>query len=72
MIRIMLVLAMLAATAGAVVAYGDPDPTARASHSGMKMLRQRSLEPAPAVEIARGKAGEFALHARINGVNAPM
>jgi len=72
MIRIMLVLAMLAATAGAVVAYGDPDQIARASNSVTKMLRQRSLEPAPAVQIARGKAGEFALHAKINGVKAPM
>ena len=32
---------------------------------------QRS-EPAPAVQIARGQAGEFALHAKINGVKAPM
>ena len=72
MIRIMLVLAMLAATAGAVVAYGDPDQIARASNSVTKMLRQRSLEPAPAVQIARGKAGEFALHAKINGIKAPM
>jgi clan AA aspartic protease (TIGR02281 family) len=71
-IRIMLVLAMLAATAGAVVAYGDPDQIVRASNSVTKMLRQRSLEPAPAVQIARGKAGEFALHAKINGVKAPM
>ena len=36
------------------------------------MLRHRGLEPAPAVQIARGQAGEFALHARINGVKAPM
>lgn len=72
MIRIMLVVAMLAATAGAVVAYGDPERIASASDSVSKMLRQRSLQPAPAVQIARGQAGEFALHARINGVKAPM
>ena len=72
MIRVMLVLAMLAATAGAVVAYGDPDQITRVSNSVTKMLRHRSLEPAPAVQIARGKAGEFALHAKINGVKAPM
>src|ERR671922_793267 len=36
------------------------------------MLCKRSREPPPAVEIARGKAGEFALHAKINGVSAPM
>jgi clan AA aspartic protease (TIGR02281 family) len=71
-IRVALVLAMLAATAGAVVAYGDPDQIARASSSVTKMLRHRTLEPAPAVQIARGKAGEFALHAKINGVKAPM
>lgn len=72
MIRVMLVLLTLAATAGAVVAYGDPKQIARAGDQVSKMLRQRSLEPAPAVHIARGKAGEFALHARINGVRAPM
>jgi aspartyl protease family protein len=72
MIRVMLVIAMLAGTAGAVVAYGDPRQIARASDSVAKMLRQRSLEPPPPVQIARGRAGEFALHARINGVKAPM
>ena len=36
------------------------------------MLRNASLSPAPAVQIARGQGGEFALHAKINGVNAPM
>jgi clan AA aspartic protease (TIGR02281 family) len=72
MIRFLLVIAMLAGTAGAVVAYGDPHQTARAGDSVAKMLRQRSLEPPPAVHISRGKAGEFATHARINGVKAPM
>ena len=42
-IRFLLILAMLAATAGAVVAYGDPDQIARASERVAKMLRQRSL-----------------------------
>src|SRR6478672_863608 len=63
---------MLAATAGAVVAYGDPDQIARASDSVSQMLRRRSLSPAPAVQIPRGQGGEFALHAKINGVTAPM
>jgi len=71
-IRIMLVCLMLAATAGAVVAYGDPGRIARARDQVAKMLQHHSLEPAPAVQIARGQAGEFALHARINGVKAPM
>ena len=35
-IRVLLVLAMLAATAGAVVAYGDPEQIARASDSGFE------------------------------------
>ena len=72
MIRVLLVVVMLAATAGAVVAYGDPAQIARATDSVSKMLRYRGLEPAPAVQIARGQAGEFALHAKINGVKAPM
>lgn len=72
MSRLLLVLLTLAATFGAVVAYGDPEQIARASDSVSKMLRQRSAEPAPAVHIPRGKAGEFALHAKINGVKAPM
>ena len=72
MSRILLVLLMLAATAGAVVAYGDPERIARASDQVSQMLRRRALEPAPAVQIPRGQAGEFALHAKINGVKAPM
>ena len=72
MSRILLVLLMLAATAGAVVAYGDPDQIARASDSVAQMLRRRIVQPAPAVQIARGQAGEFALSAKINGVKAPM
>ena len=72
MSRILLVLLMLAATAGAVVAYGDPEQIARAGDQISQMLRRRSLASAPAVQIARGKAGEFALHAKVNGVSAPM
>jgi clan AA aspartic protease (TIGR02281 family) len=70
--RILLVLITLAATAGAVVAYGDPEQIARASDQVSQMLRRRSLQPEPAVRITRGQAGEFALHAKINGVKAPM
>ncbi|MGB8399557.1 TIGR02281 family clan AA aspartic protease [Bradyrhizobium sp.] len=70
MSRILLVVIMLAA--GAVVAYGDPEQIARASDSVSQMLRRRSQSPAPAVQIARGQAGEFALRARINGVSTPM
>ena len=72
MSRILLVILVLAATAGAVVAYGDPDQIARAGHTVSKMLRSRTAAPVRAVQIARGQGGEFALQARINGVNAPM
>ena len=72
MSRVLLVLIMLSATAGAVVAYGDPEQFARASDHVSQMLRKRSLQPEPAVQIARSQAGEFALHAKINGVKAPM
>jgi aspartyl protease family protein len=70
--RILLVLLMLAVTAGAVVAYKDPEQVARASDTVSDMLRGRVKSQARAVQIARGQAGEFALQARINGVNAPM
>jgi aspartyl protease family protein len=70
MSRFLLVLLMLAVTAGAVVAYGDPEKIARASDTVSELLRKR--EPTRAVEIARGQSGEFALQAKINGVKAPM
>ncbi|HKU09116.1 MAG TPA: TIGR02281 family clan AA aspartic protease [Bradyrhizobium sp.] len=72
MIRILLILVILAATAGAVVAYGDPDQLSRAGNSISHMLRQKSLSAPPPVQIARGQGGEFALKAKINGVTAPM
>jgi aspartyl protease family protein len=70
--RFLLVLFVLAATVGAVVAYNDPEQVARASDSVSEMLRRRAASSAHSVQISRGQAGEFALHARINGVNAPM
>jgi aspartyl protease family protein len=70
--RILLVLLVLAATAGAVVAYGDPDQIARASDTVSQMLHRRAASPVRAVQVSRGQAGEFALQAKINGVNAPM
>ncbi|MCA6108269.1 TIGR02281 family clan AA aspartic protease [Bradyrhizobium cenepequi] len=72
MSRILLVLLMLVATAGAVVAYGDPEQIVRASHQVSHMLRGNFVAPAPAVQIPRGQGGEFALRAKINGVSAPM
>jgi aspartyl protease family protein len=70
--RILLVLLVLAATVGAVVAYGDPERIARASDSISEMLRKRAEAPVRAVQVARGQGGEFALQAKINGVKAPM
>ena len=72
MIRILLVLIMLAATAGAVVAYGDPERIAHASNTVSELLRKRASQQTRAVQIARAQGGEFALQARINGVSAPM
>ena len=72
MSRILLVFLVLAATAGAVVAYGDPDQIARASDTVSQMLHRRAASPVRAVQVSRGQAGEFALQAKINGVSAPM
>jgi aspartyl protease family protein len=70
--RVVLVILMLAATAGAVVAYGDAKQIARASDTVSELLRRRAVSPARAVQVPRGQTGEFALKAKINGVNAPM
>ena len=56
--RILLVLIMLAATAGAVVAYGDPERIARAGDTVSDLLKTRAKPPVRAVQIARGQAGE--------------
>jgi clan AA aspartic protease (TIGR02281 family) len=70
--RFILVLIMLAVTATGVIAYRDPEQLARASDSVSDMLRGRTASPANAVQIPRRQGGEFALHAKINGVTAPM
>jgi aspartyl protease family protein len=67
--RFLLVLFILATTAGAVVAYKDPEQVARATDTVSELLRKRTPRT---VQIARGQTGEFALEARINGVNAAM
>ncbi len=72
MSRILLVVLVLMATAGAVVAYGDPDQLARASNTVSQLLHNQLRRPERAVQIPRGQSGEFALQARINGVTAPM
>jgi aspartyl protease family protein len=74
MSRLLLMFAVLIATAGAVVAYGDPNQIARAkstvSNTVSDLLRPRAATRA--VQISRGQGGEFALQAKINGVAAPM
>ena len=74
MSRILLVMLVLLATVGAVVAYGDPDQIAHASNTVSGLLRKHAaaVAPARAVQVSRGQGGEFALQAKINGVNAPM
>jgi aspartyl protease family protein len=72
MSRLLLVFVLLAATAGAVVAYRDPERMARASDTVSDLLRQRAKAPGRTVRVARGQGGEFALQAKINGVAAAM
>ena len=72
MSRILLVVLVLIATAGAVVAYGDPDQIALASDTVSQLQHRQAAKPARAVQIPRGQSGEFALQAKINGVNAAM
>jgi len=72
MSRRLFVLFLMAAAAGVVIAYKDPERIARASDTVSDMLRRRAAPPVRAVQISRGQGGEFTLRARINGVNAPM
>ena len=70
--RILLVIAVLVATAGAVVAYGDPTRIARAKSTVSGLLHNRTPSAARTVQISRGQAGEFALQVKINGVTTAM
>jgi aspartyl protease family protein len=71
-IRILLVIGMLAATAGAVVAYGDPARISAAGELVSSMLSKAGAGPARSVQIPRSQNGDFTLHARINGVRTSM
>src|SRR6202051_964796 len=68
--RLIVVLLVLAFTAGAVVAYKDQEKGVRASDIVADPVRDRGS--AHAVQISRSQGGEFALRAKINGVPAPM
>ncbi|MCG6203069.1 TIGR02281 family clan AA aspartic protease [Rhodopseudomonas sp. HC1] len=78
MSRILLVLIVLIGTAGAVVAYGDPKRISDAGDAVSTMLRKRVAAASAnhahgrVVAIPRGTGGEFAVRAKVNGVNAPM
>ncbi|MDB5618265.1 TIGR02281 family clan AA aspartic protease [Tardiphaga sp.] len=72
MSRVLLLVVLVAATAGAAWAYGDPVQISKASALVSDMLRKQMPPPARAVEVPRGTTGEFGLQAKINGVNAPM
>ena len=74
MSRLLLVLAVLIATAGAVVAYGDPHQIARAKNTVSSTVSDllRPYTAVRSVQISRSQGGEFALQAKINGVTAPM
>ena len=72
MSRLLLVLFLMAVTASAVVAYRDPEQMARASDTISSLLRHRATSSGSAVHVPRGQGGEFAVHARINGVATPM
>ena len=72
MSRVLLLAVLVAATAGAAWAYGDPAQISKASALVSDMLRKQVPPPARAVEVPRGDTGEFGLQATINGVNAPM
>jgi aspartyl protease family protein len=71
-IRGLLVAVLLLATAGAVVAYGDPEQFASAGHAVTNMLHRKATPHPRVVQIERGPSGEFALRAKVNGVSAPM
>jgi aspartyl protease family protein len=71
MIRFVLVLLVMAFTAGVVVAYKDPEQAARAS-DGVSALLRKHMGSARAVQIPRAQSGEFTLQAKINGVATPM
>ena len=72
MSRVMLLIVLVAATAGAAWAYGDPVQISKASALVSDLLRKQMPPPPRAVEVPRGNTGEFGLQATINGVTAPM
>jgi len=70
--RVLLLIVLVAATAGAAWAYGDPVQISKAGALVSDLIRKQMPPPARAVEVPRGNTGEFGLQATINGVTAPM
>lgn len=70
--RLLLMLFLLAIGASVIVACRDPEELARASDTIAEVARAHASPSAAAVQIPRGQGGEFAIHARINGVRTPM
>lgn len=71
MSRLLAIVVLLAATCGAVLAYGDPADIEKAKHAVTNVFGAHAPNKRIA-EISRGNGGEFALRARINGVATPM
>ena len=78
MTRFVAIVGVVAAICMSVLAVGAPDQFEKASRSVTYLLEARataSPHPAPNVRIAeipRSNGGQFALHAKVNGVSAPM
>lgn len=68
--RTLILAVLLVPTVGAVVASKNFSRGARANDTILDFRRQR--EPTYVVQIPRGANGEFAVHAKINGIAAPM
>jgi aspartyl protease family protein len=68
---LLVVMAVLLGTAGAVIAYGYPGQIARAKTAVADLLNKR-LGATRVVQIPRAQGGEFALQAKINGIATPM
>jgi aspartyl protease family protein len=69
---LIIVIALLAATGGAVLAYGDPADIEKAKHAVTHVFHAPAAANPRTAEIQRGNGGEFALRAKINGVSTPM
>jgi aspartyl protease family protein len=72
MTRLLAIVIFIAATGGAVLAYGDPAKIEKAKHVVAHVLGGDARPNVRVAEISRGNGGEFALRARINGTSAPM